>query len=140
MEARRVVRPGGIVFVAAISRGEARQHGMLVLRIYEKHPEVVALVASVERSGVLPPLFPGDFAGYCHRPAQLRAEVRAGGLAVIDLVGVEGIAFALSDLEERMKTQQSRDVVLDSARAIERVPELLGLGPHMLLTAMRPEE
>jgi SAM-dependent methyltransferase len=140
MEARRVVRPGGIVFVAAISRWAARQHGMLVLRVYETHPEVIDLVASVERSGVLPPLFPGDFPGYCHRPAQLRAEVRAAGLTVIDLAGVEGIAFALPDLEDRMKTRQSRDVVLDSARAIERVPELLGLSPHMLLTAMRPKE
>jgi hypothetical protein len=31
-----------------------------------------------------------------------------------------------------------RAVVLDAARAIERVPELLGIGPHLLATATRP--
>ena len=29
-------------------------------------------------------------------------------------------------------------VVLDSARALERVPELLGIGPHLIATARRP--
>jgi hypothetical protein len=67
-------------------------------------------------------------------------KVRASGLAVIDLVSVEGIAFALSDLDDRMKLQESRDVVLDAARAIERVHELLGLSPHLLLIAVRQAE
>ena len=59
-------------------------------------------------------------------------------LEVDDLVGVEGLAFALSDLEERLADPVGRAVVLDAARAIERVPELLGLGPHLLATARRP--
>jgi hypothetical protein len=31
----------------------------------------------------------------------------------------------------------ARGVVLDSARAVERVPELLGIGPHLLVTGVR---
>ena len=50
----------------------------------------------------MPPLFPGSFSAYCHRPQQLRAELRTAGLEVVDLVSVEGLAFALSDLDERM--------------------------------------
>jgi hypothetical protein len=57
---------------------------------------------------------------------------------VADLVAVEGLAFALSDLEERLADPVGRAVVLDAARAIERVPELLGLGPRLLATARRP--
>lgn len=145
-EARRIVRPEGVVFVAAISRWIARQHFVVVLRGYEmypevaNYPEVAELASAVERSGALAPLFPGSFVGYCHRPAQLRSEVRAAGLSVIDLVGVEGIAFALPDLDDRLKMPAGRDAILDGARAIERVPELLGLSPHMLLTAVRPRE
>jgi len=45
------------------------------------------------------------------------------------------ISFALGDLEDRLADEQSRQVVIDAARAIERVPELLGLGLHFLLTA-----
>ena len=58
-------------------------------------------------------------------------------LEIVDLVNVEGIAFALQDLEERLASDEGRGVVLEAARAIERVPELLGLGPHLLLTARR---
>jgi hypothetical protein len=52
-------------------------------------------------------------------------------------VAVEGIAFALSDLEERWANPVDRERLLDAARRIERVAELLGLGPHLLLTARR---
>src|SRR5918993_4648290 len=59
-------------------------------------------------------------------------------LEVVDLVGVEGLAFALGDLDQRLDDPVGRAVVLDAARAVERVPELLGLGPHLLATARRP--
>jgi hypothetical protein len=48
---------------------------------------------------------------------------------------VEGIAFTLTDLDERMATPELRAIVLDAARAIERIPELLGVSPHFLATA-----
>jgi hypothetical protein len=54
---------------------------------------------------------------------------------VIDLVGVESILFALSDLEERLADPDEREVLLASARALQRVPELLGIGPHLLVVA-----
>jgi SAM-dependent methyltransferase len=137
-EARRVVRPGGPVFVAAISRWAPRLAGELRLRLYEELPAIREESPRVERTGFIPPLFYRSFTGYCHRPGQLRAELRSAGLEVVDLVGVEGLAFALSDLEERLADPVGRAVVLDAARAIERVPELLGLGPHLLATARRP--
>jgi SAM-dependent methyltransferase len=136
-EARRVVRPGGPVFAAAISRWAPRMDGELLSRLYETYPNMHELVGSVERTGQLPPLYPGSFSGFCHRPAQLRAELREAGLAVADLVSVEGPAFLLADLAERLDDLAERAVVLDSARALERVPELLGIGPHLLATAIR---
>lgn len=138
-EARRIVRPGGTVFAAAISRWVPRLHGMVALKVYEQFPQVNDLIEGVERSGRLPPLSEAGFAGFCHRPSQLRSEVRAAGLDVVDLVNVEGIAFALPDLDERLESDTGRAVVLDAARALERVPELLGMGPHLLITARRQD-
>ena len=137
-EAARVVRPGGPVLAAAITRWAPRLHGLLAERLYEQHPAMTSVVEEVERSGTLLPLFEGAFCGYTHRPAELAAEVQEAGLDLLDLVGVEGVAFALDDLAGRLADPRGRSAVFDSARALERVPELLGLSPHLLATARRP--
>lgn len=137
-EARRVARPGSPVLVAAISRWAARLHGVLAAALYRERPEMLSLVDDAERDGILPPLFPGSFTCCTHRPDELRAEVTAAGLAVEDLVGLEGAAFALADLDQRMAEPRDRAVVLTAARALQRVPELLGLSPHLLVVARVP--
>ena len=133
-EALRVVRAGGPVFVAAISRWAPRVDGMLRERTYEAIPGIEAALHRIERTGRLPPLGPTAFCGYTHRPGQFRAELVASGFEIIDLVGVEGPAFFLDDLSERLADERARRVVFESARALERVPELLGISPHMLAT------
>jgi SAM-dependent methyltransferase len=134
-EVLRVARPGAPVLVSAISRWAPRLHGYLAERLYERETFFPELVRAVEESGRLNDSVPGWFTGYCHRPEQLREEVEEAGLVVEDLVGLEGLAFALGDLAERLRDPTGRDVVLDCARAIERVPELLGLSPHLLVVA-----
>ncbi len=137
-EAQRIVTPGGIVFVAAITRWAARLHGILHDRLYDVLPIALDLIDELERTGYAPPLHPGSFTGYYHRPGQLAAEVRAAGLELIEVVGVEGPASLLNDLEARLADERDREVVLETARRLERVPELLGDGPHLLAVARRP--
>jgi SAM-dependent methyltransferase len=137
-EAGRIVRPGGPVFGAAITRWAARLDGVLTQRLYETEPDMEQMVAEVERTGVLQPLGPGSFCGFTHRPEELRAEAQEAGLEVTDLVCVEGAAIMLADLTERGADPEAWRIVLDSARALERVPELMGVGPHLLVTARRP--
>ena len=134
-EALRVARPGAPVLVSAISRWAPRLHGYFAERLYERAAFFPELVREVEDSGRLNESVPGWFTGYCHRPGQLREEVEEAGLVVEDLVGLEGLAFALGDLAERLENPVGREVVLDCARAVERVPELLGLSPHLLVVA-----
>jgi hypothetical protein len=40
-------------------------------------------------------------------------------------------------MQARLDDPTAWQVVLDTARAIERVPELLGLSPHLIATARR---
>jgi SAM-dependent methyltransferase len=137
-EARRIVQAGGAVFGAAVSRWAPRLDGVLRERIYERGPEMLGLIDSVEQTGVLPPLARGGYTAYTHLPHQLESEFQAAGLEVADLVSVEGAAFLLNDLSERMADPRARVAILESARAHERVPELLGLGPHLVATGLRP--
>jgi SAM-dependent methyltransferase len=139
-EAARVVKPGGPVFAAAISRWAPRLDGEVVERLDLEHASIRDQIQTVERTGRLPPLFAGAFTGYCHRPAQLRAEIRAAGLDVLDLVGLEGIAFALSDLEARLADPRGRAVIMNAARELAVIPELRGISPHLLATARRPAQ
>src|SRR5689334_7898969 len=60
-EARRVVRDGGPVFVAIISRWAARLDGVLQERLYQQSPHFLSLLDESERSGNLPPVVPGGF-------------------------------------------------------------------------------
>ncbi len=137
-ECARIVRPGGAVFAAAISRWAARIDGMLRERIYVKHPEVTGLIDEIDRTGVIPPFQEGAFTAFCHRPEELRSELADAGLEVADLVSVEGPAFILGDLDARLADPAERSVALEVARAIERVPELVGFGPHLVATGIRP--
>jgi SAM-dependent methyltransferase len=134
----RVLRHGGIAFVAAVSRWSPRLNGILARKIYEPFPKALDDICGVEDTGELPPLFPGSFAGYVHRPRQLRDEVEACGLEVRDVVAIEGPAALLADLDERLSDERHRDVLLASLRTLEGVPELLGATPHLLAIARRP--
>ena len=137
-ETRRIVRPGGLVFVAAISRWSARLHAVLAERLYLVEEGITDRLADLEKTGLMPPLFAGSFTGYSHRPDQLRREVRDAGLELRELVNVEGPAALLVDLEDRLADPTDRAIVFDTVRSVERVPELIGVGPHLLAVTSRP--
>jgi SAM-dependent methyltransferase len=136
-EAGRILKPGGVVFAAVISRWAPRLDGWVAAELSLVYPDMPRLVDHVEATGDLLVLHDASFCGYTHRPDELAAEVRDAGLELTDLVGVEGIAFALNDLDERLADPARRAIVLDNARDIERVPELMGLSPHLVATAHR---
>jgi SAM-dependent methyltransferase len=139
-ECARIVRPGGPVFAAVITRWAVRIDGMLREQLHHAFPDVLGMIDEIDRTGLLPPFRDGGFTAFCHRPEELRDELTEAGLAVADLVSVEGPAFIVGDLDQRMADPAERAVVLGVARAIERVPELLGFGPHLLATAIRPAD
>jgi SAM-dependent methyltransferase len=137
-ELRRVLRPGGFAFIAAISRWSPRLNGIVGAKIYETLPHALGAIDEVERTGILPPLFPGSFAGFVHRPHELHAEIETGGFDVLGIVAIEGPAALLGDLDGRMRDARDREVLLNGLRALESVPEVVGATPHLLAIARRP--
>jgi hypothetical protein len=120
-----------------ISRWAPRLDGVVAERLYERYPDVLALFPDVELTGNLPPVVPDGFSGYTHRPGELAEEITEAELVLEDLVGVEGMPLAASDMTTRLVDPAAWQILLDTARAIERVPELLGLSPHLIATARR---
>jgi ubiquinone/menaquinone biosynthesis C-methylase UbiE len=137
-EAVRVVRPGGLVFVAAVSKFASLFDGLARGFLFE--PDFPTIVERDLREGEhrnpdrLPHLFT---TAHFHHPDTLRAEISASGLDVVDLVGVEGLAGWLPHLADRWEDPEARELILYSARAVEAEPSLLGLSAHLLAVARR---
>ena len=135
-EARRVVRPSGIVAVAAISRFASLFDGLARGFLFD--PEFRSIVERDLAEGQH--RNPADKAhwfttAYFHEPEGLRQEIEDVGLEVLDLVGIEGLAGWLENLDHRWEIAEERDTILYSARAVEREPSVMGLSGHLLATA-----
>ena len=137
-EARRVVRPGGVVVAAAISRFASTVDGLARGRIDE--PAFEAMVERALRDGQHrnPTRRPEWFTtAYFHLPGELAAEVADAGLRLRALLAVEGVGEFAADAAERLTDPGRRDRLLDAVRRVEAEPSLLGASPHLLAVADR---
>lgn len=139
-EARRVLRPGGWVFAAAISRWAALLD--LLVRLDRLHePEVAETVGAALGGGVFRGHQPGLFTtAYLHRPAELRAELVRAGFPGPVVYNVEGPGFLIADFPERWADPARREALLTAARWVETEDDLLGASSHLLAVAHKPAE
>jgi ubiquinone/menaquinone biosynthesis C-methylase UbiE len=139
-EAHRVLRPGGVVFVTAISRFASLFDG-LALRFLED-PEFAHIVEQDLRDGQHrnPSNKPGYFTtAFFHHPDELQAEVREAGFDIFETVSIEGPAWCMvrQDFPAMWDDPVWRERLLASSRAVEHEPTLLGLGPHLMVVARK---
>jgi SAM-dependent methyltransferase len=138
-EARRVLRPGGVLFASAISRFASFGDGLRGALFDD-----VAFARLVERD-----LRDGQHrndtgdpryftTAFFHHPAELAEEVAAAELVLVDLFAIEGIAFAMPDFARRFADPASRERLLTFLRRVETEPSLLGASPHLLAVGRRP--
>lgn len=137
-EARRVLRAGGLVLAAAISRFASLLDGLRGT-VFEHD----AFAAMVERdltdgqhrndTGV-PEFFTTAF---FHLPGEFEEEVREAGFAVSGVFAVEGPGAFVADFARRWADMRARARLLDLVRRVEREPALLGASPHLLAVGRR---
>ena len=137
-EARRVVRPGGVVLGATISRF-ASMYETLLADMWGS-PDFVAMMRTDLETGVRRDtvhLAGGFTTVYFHRPEELPGEVADAGLRLDDLYSVEGVAHWMPDVAARLSDEDGRALVLGLAARTEREPSILGATPHVLVAAHR---
>jgi ubiquinone/menaquinone biosynthesis C-methylase UbiE len=138
-EAARVLRPGGVLVVAGISRWASALDGLarelLGDREFGRIVERDLLDGHHEN-----PTDRLDYftTAYFHRPDELRQEVAAAGLEIDGLYGVEGPGWILPDLAERWADPGRREAVLQVARALESEPSVIGCSAHLLVVGRKP--
>lgn len=134
-EARRAVRPGGVVVAATINRLSAVHDTARAGRFTE--PATRAAVSAAAATGELRPLGIGFTTAYLHRPAEVPGEFADAGLACTGQYGVEGVLWLVGDLDDRLDDPQRRAAVLDAIRLGESDPSLLGASGHLLTAGRR---
>lgn len=131
-----MVRPGGVITVAAISRFASLFDGLARGFLFDPEFRPIVERDLAEGQHRNPDEREHWFTtAYFHEPEQLREEISGVGLEVVELVGIEGLAGWLGHLGDRWETPEGRAAILYSARAVEREPSLLGLSGHLLAMA-----
>jgi len=137
-EARRVLRPGGIMVAAAISRYASLLDGLT--RGLVDDPAFLAILERDLRDGQHrnPTAHLEYFTtAYFHEPAELRAEAEEAGLRPEAVIAVEGPAWLAPNLESRWRDDERRRALLDLLRRVESRPAVVAMSAHLLLTARR---
>jgi ubiquinone/menaquinone biosynthesis C-methylase UbiE len=138
-EARRVVRPGGPIFVAAISRFASLLDGLQRGFVFD--PDFRRIVERDLREGQHrnPDRRPHWFTtAYFHHPDELPREAEAAGLEVVEVLGVEGAGWLAGPALDRWDDPAVRETILFAARATESEPALRAASPHLLMVTRRP--
>jgi len=138
-EALRVVRPGGLVIAAAISRFASLFDGLARMGLDDDRYRRIVERDLGDGQHRNPDRTSGWFTtAYFHLPDELGGEATEAGATVVELVGVEGLAGWLPHLAERWYDATARATIVESARVIESEPTLRGLSAHLLVVTRRP--
>lgn len=137
-EALRVLKPGGFLFGAAISRAASALDGLS--RDLFADANFARIVERGIRDGQhRNPTQQLDYftTAYFHRPEELRIEVEGAGLRVHAVYGIEGPGWMLPDFDQRWDDPARRDAMIAVARMLEREPSMVGASAHLLVVARK---
>lgn len=132
-EGVRVLRPGGVLAAAGISRYlsmlETGTHGTLDADLT---PSIEAVIATGRYDGHV-----GFVSTHWHTADELRAEIQGGGLDEVEVYGVEGPTWPALDVAGGDEFAARADAALRCARLVERDPLLINASAHLLAIGMK---
>jgi ubiquinone/menaquinone biosynthesis C-methylase UbiE len=137
-EAYRVLRTGGYLFAAGISRFASTIDGLALG--YFRDPIFQEIMRRDLKDGQHrnPTDNPAYFMDtFFHHPDELRAEVVGAGFERVDLLAVEGLSYVMQDLEENWREESHRTFLLEILGKIEREPTLIGASPHVMCVGQK---
>ena len=141
-EAKRLLRPGGTIFAAAVT-----PHAMLLwaTTVFGRdndllmEPAFMEMVVRQLRDGQHIPNPASGHRGmpraFFHRPEQLAAELAEAGFDSPDVRGVVGPAWLAPELDAQWSDPARREALLQTVRMTEREAPLMGLHTHLLAVA-----
>jgi SAM-dependent methyltransferase len=137
-EAHRILKPGGVLFAAAISRFTSLLDG-LRQRLFDD-PAFAPIVERDLTDGQHqnPTNHPDYFTtAFFHHPQELEAEVKESGFLDVKTLPVEGPLWLSAYALDHFQDQSKRELFMTLMRRIEQEPSLLGASAHLLAVARK---
>lgn len=140
LEARRVLKPGGVLLAAAISRFASMIDGLS--RGFFRDPAFREIIQRDLTRGLhRNPTEQLDYftTAYFHRPEELAAEIREAGFDGIRVRAIEGPVWSAAQFLEAWNDTVQRQSLMDFLSLVEGEPSLLGASAHILGVAYQPD-
>lgn len=140
-EARRVLKPHGLLVAAAISRFASLIDGVASSVFHDR--EFRGIIARDLATGrhENPTGHPDYFTtAYFHRPEELEEEVYEAGFVGVEVLAVEGPVWSAAGFEAAWSDPDQRAKMLEFLDTIEREPSVKGASAHLLAVGRNPEE
>lgn len=137
-EAYRILKPGGIIFVAGISRFasflDSLFHGTFKDALFR---DIIAadLTSGQHRNPTDNPYY--FTSAYLHLPEELKTEIQEAGFKKPRLFAVEGVAWNTDRFREIWDDPVQRNKLLEFLTLIEAEPSILGSSAHFIGVAYR---
>jgi ubiquinone/menaquinone biosynthesis C-methylase UbiE len=132
-EARRVLRPGGLIWAAGISRF-ASLLDSLSSRFFADPEFAPILERDLEegqhRNPTTNSIYFTD--AYFHKPGELSREFLAAGFQVLEIAAIEGPGWLARDFDRLWNDPLQRERLLTIIRKVEREPSILGVSSHIM--------
>ena len=136
-EARRVLRPGGVLLAAAISRFastiDGLRRGLLLDPVFENGVERSLREGRHDNPERVPEHFT---TAYLHLPSDLEDEVRTAGFDEVTVLAIEGVGEFVPDVDDWLDDPVRRGVLLRAIERVEAERSLLGGSAHILAVAV----
>lgn len=132
-EAFRVLKPGGIIFAAAISRFTSALDGSF--RGYLRDDRFMKIVERDLKDGQHrnPTNIPEYWTtAFFHHPDEIRGELRDTGFDPITVFAVTGFGELLPNFQDLWANKKFRERLLRILERIETEPSMLGVSTHLL--------
>jgi len=138
VESRRVLRQGGLLVAAAISRFAGALDGV-IHDFYSNEPHAQRLDASLEdgRYGAPGQDIEKFTTAYFHLPADFRREIEGAALDLLALEGLEGPARMITNFDDDWSDPRRRALLIRLAEQLGPEPSLLGMSGHLLAVARK---
>lgn len=137
-EAKRVLKPNGIVLGFAINHSASSIAGLLNGFIHA--PGLYEMCKSELTTGIhnapsgLPGILPS---AYYHRPLQLRDELLEAGLTYLNTYAVEGMIWMDKNYFETRSDPEKKKAIMELLKITENDQALLSLSPHMMIAGRK---